>query len=81
MTTRIPFDGMPPEVRAGEPVHVRSYTGDWMPMVALGPARYDETRATAEVRLTVPVASVVDWMENGDRCRIVNWPAEDVRRA
>jgi hypothetical protein len=68
---RVPFNGEPPMVAKGDAVLCMTADGNWWPMTADGPARYDEANAVGKVFLTVPVV-----IGPG---RIVNWPAEHVR--
>lgn len=79
--TRVPFPGAPPAVAAGDLIECRNAGGDWVPMIAAGPARYDDANAGRNVYLTVPVATRAEWHVHGDRVHTVNWPAEAVRPA
>lgn len=67
-----PFNGKPPNVKAGDAVEIRDYDGNWHATTAHSEARYDFSQAFG-VGCWLTVA--VDW---GDGT-IVNWPAEDVR--
>lgn len=71
----VPFDGTPPDVKAGEPVEVRDAYGRWHRTVARSEPRYDMPNALGRTcYLTVAVDAL------GADPPVVNWPAEDVRK-
>lgn len=69
----VAFEGERPAVGPGDPVECRTVTGGWRQMVARSEPRYDTGNALGgRCYLTVAVS-----LPGG---RIVNWPAEAVRR-
>ncbi len=68
----VPFKGVPPQVRDGDPVEVRTATGEWVRTTAKSEVRYDTANAIGN-RCWLTVAVVLPDLS------IVNWPAEDVR--
>jgi hypothetical protein len=80
VTRIVPFVGARPTVAADDLIECRNAYGDWVPMVAAGPARYDMVNAAGRfVHLTVPVAVRAEWYVHGANAHTINWPAEDVR--
>ncbi len=70
----VTFVGARPNVAPGDAVDVRDAGGDWHRVVARSEPRYDVANALrGQCHLTVAVET-----RDGS---VVNWPAEDVRRA
>lgn len=66
-------------IEAGTRVECRNVEGNWFPMIAAGPPRYDDANKIRKVFLTVPVATEAEWQFHGPNSITVNWPAGDVR--
>ena len=67
----VPFEGTPPEVKAGDRVQIRDVDGEWHDVIANSEPRYDyDTAVGGHCHLTVSIRF-------GNET--VNWPAEDVR--